>query len=152
VDERALILSGKPDDKVEMDRLFEQYKLAVEVWDRVRARRQNSNSFYVAINAALVTVMSVTYSINFYVNFICVAGVLICCLWLFNMLMYKKLIDTKQSIIIEIEKYFQWQPFSAERRSIGDGIVSFTWIERGIPFAFVLLYALAPLVLVMHSP
>ncbi len=60
MDERALLLSGKPDDKVEMDRLFEQYKLAVEVWDRVRARPQISNSIYVAINAALVTVMSVT--------------------------------------------------------------------------------------------
>jgi hypothetical protein len=40
------------------DRQFEQYKLTVEMWDRIRERRQRSNAFHTTINAALVAAIT----------------------------------------------------------------------------------------------
>ena len=37
------------------DHLFEQYKLYVEMADRVSARRMLSNSFFVSVHTALIT-------------------------------------------------------------------------------------------------
>jgi hypothetical protein len=47
-------LAGATEGKVVSDREFEQYKLAVEMEDRVRARRQLTNSFYATINVAII--------------------------------------------------------------------------------------------------
>jgi hypothetical protein len=49
----ALFPTAVPEGKA-ADIVFEQYKLAVEMWDRVRARRQTVNAFYATISAAIV--------------------------------------------------------------------------------------------------
>jgi hypothetical protein len=64
----------------------------------------------------------------------------------FNILLYKHLTDIKQDVIIEIEQNFTCCPFLAEKELLG-WHTHFTWIERGVPAAFSVIYITA---LVLH--
>jgi hypothetical protein len=136
------ILSSPPDDKGEADRLLEQYKLAVEMWDRTRGRRQISNSFFATINAALVAAIATKDAVPLYSPYVCFSGLVLCALWFFYILTYKKLIDAKQVVIIRMETLLQSKPFSDEKQIVDRGGLPFTQIERGVPIAFALIYAL----------
>src|SRR5690242_16771985 len=112
-----------------IDKSFEQYKLAVEMWDRVRARRQQSNSFYATINTALVTAIAAKDAVKVYVPYVCFAGITLCVLWFFYIMLYKNLIDIKQDSIIKIEDMLEQHPFRDEKLVIKNRFLSFTRIE-----------------------
>jgi hypothetical protein len=58
--DRVLFPGGKkPLEPAEIARLDEQYKTVVEMLDRVRARRQQSNKFYLSINTAIVAAIKI---------------------------------------------------------------------------------------------
>jgi hypothetical protein len=122
-----------------MDRLFEQYKLAVEMWDRIRARRQLSNSFYATMNTALVAAISAKDLVTLVSPYICSAGICLCVLWFFN-IRYRRINIYKESVIIKIETLLPFRPFSAERQDVGDAIILLTRIEYLITFVFAALY------------
>ena len=134
----TLFMHGKPTDPADIDRAFDQYKLAVEMWDRIRARRQLSNSFYLSINSAIVGATALS-PLQFLPRDLAIIGIVICILWIASILNYRSLADDKYRVVTELEELFPSSPFSAESK-FGKKRRPFTWVERCIPIAFALLY------------
>lgn len=128
---------------------FEQYKLMVEMADRVSQRRQAANSFYLSMNTILVggsayfgggtpplkTALLVS-----------LAGVLVCQYWSRSILSYKTLNTAKFGVINEMELSLAEQPFTREWAKLdpdGDGKKhnSFYETEKLVPRVFVGIYA-----------
>jgi hypothetical protein len=135
VSENDLFPSGKPDDDTGMNTFFEQYKIAVELWDRLRAQRQVSNSFYVTINTALVGAIALKEVDPYFRLALCLAGLAVCLLWFVMLRFYRDLMDGKYHIISKIEALLPVAPFRSEMPYHH----RFTSIERMIPLLFVLL-------------
>jgi hypothetical protein len=119
--------------------MFEQYKLAVEMWDRVRARRQHANSFYVTINSAIVAALIVKGAPEYVIAPAAIAGVAVCALWLITIMNYKTLTDGKFHVICQLEQQLPSAPFRSEPG--GPNLLPFTKVERSIPIVFAVLYA-----------
>lgn len=141
-----LFPSGKPDDKIGVDRFFEQYKLAVEMWDRVRARRQTANAFYVTINAAVLAVATAKDTDKVFQLSLSVAGLAISVLWIFTIVNYKILINGKYDVISRMEDFLPSTPFRSELLSHRH----FTLVERLIPIAFFGIYVSMTVIGVMR--
>lgn len=135
--------------KAEQVERLEQYKLMVEMADRVSQRRQAANSFYLSINTILVggsayfgggtpplkTALLVS-----------LAGVLVCRYWSRSILSYKTLNTAKFGVINEMELSLVEQPFTDEWAKLdpdGDGKKhnSFYETEKFVPQVFVGIYA-----------
>lgn len=134
--------------KAEQVERFEQYKLMVEMADRVSQRRQAANSFYLSINTILVggsayfgggtpplkTALLVS-----------LAGLLACRYWSRSILSYKTLNTAKFGVINEMERSLASQPFTDEWTLLdpdGDGKKhnSFYETEKLVPRVFVCIY------------
>jgi hypothetical protein len=118
---------------------MDQYKLAVEIWDRVRARRQLANSFYLTINSAIIVALWGKDSPAFGSGYVALAGMIITVLWFLTILNFRSLADSKFTVICTLEKYLPSAPFRAEPR--GPRSFPFTWTERCIPVVFFFMYA-----------
>lgn len=143
---------GKPTDSEAISAVRKQYQLVVEMWDRLRARRQQTNAFYLTINSGLlVATMAIATSkdilvpklLPFLSIVLALVGFIICGLWFFTIEIYRSLTDRKQQIIIQMEQILPAAPFSAEACSDGAKPIlrPFTVVERGVPVAFAFLYA-----------
>ncbi|WP_313800989.1 hypothetical protein [Sphingobium sp.] len=134
--------------KSEQAERLEQYKLMVEMADRVSQRRQAANSFYLSINTILVggsayfgggspplkTALLVS-----------LAGVLVCRYWSRSILSYKTLNTAKFAVINDIELHLTERPFTDEWAKLdpdGDGKKhnSFYETEKFVPRVFVGVY------------
>ncbi|MGC2222105.1 MAG: hypothetical protein WA624_06945 [Methylocella sp.] len=121
------------------------------MWDRTRARRQISNSFFATINAALVAAIAAKDSIALFSPYVCISGIVLCVLWFFYILTYKKRSDAKQTVILQMEGFLQHRPFSDENELFVGRVLTLTIIERGIPVAFFIIYAFALLHFFLHK-
>ena len=126
--------------------LFEQYKMYVELADRVSQRRMASNSFYLTANAALVTVAS-WFKDDFgaYIYMISIIGISIALFWFFSIRSYGQLNSGKFKVIHEIESRMPLNLFAYEWSMLVKGKSFKTYwplshVERVVPFVFVVLY------------
>jgi len=153
--DQTLFPQGKPTDPA-ISMLVEQYKLVVELWDRIRARRQQSNTFYLSINSALLVAMTAitkeTTASPKLPLLLSLVGLLICVLWLTTIVNYKSLTDRKYEIIVRLERVLPSAPFSAESLSEHGSPIQrhFTWAERGVASAFWFLYAVLLALKALH--
>lgn len=132
--------------------ILEQYKLCVEMADRVSSRRMISNSFFVGVHTALIAAFTVllkekvlTPTIIGLMPF--VAVLLLCFLWWRIVVSYRHLNSGKYKIIQEIEQHLPLAPYDAEWSVLGEGkdpkyYRPITHIENWVPFCFGLLYIL----------
>lgn len=102
---------------------LEIYKLAVEMADRVSARRINANTFFLSINTALLTLMGFTYekfteNADVILISISIAGVILSFTWLSSIRSYKRLNRAKFTVINELEKELPFQYFTDEWKSL----------------------------------
>lgn len=83
---------------------FEQYKIAIDMADRVSSRRGGTNNFFLSANS--IVFVFLTAQNNFYGIhiFVAIFGILLSFIWYFIILNYKNLNKIKYSIINEIEK------------------------------------------------
>jgi len=133
------------------DHLLEQYKLYVEMTDRISQRRQTANIFFLTINTALVALLgaavpsglglleSVWYVI------VGLAGVVLSFSWYRLVCSYRDLNSAKFKVVHEIEQHLPLRPYEAEWKTVGQGEESklylpFTHIETRVPWVFMLLY------------
>ena len=126
--------------------LFEQYKIYVDLADRISQRRSNANSFFITANAALLTVASwFREDFGCYMYLISAIGVAFSVFWFFTIRSYKQLNSAKFEVIHKIESKLPLNLFSYEWEVLGKG-KSFSkyWplshIERIVPIVFILLY------------
>lgn len=143
----SLINNIEFDDRI----LFEQYKLYVELMDRVSSRRQIANTFFLTANTTILTVLSVILSISnkdidnlLWLLFACATGILFCLVWNRLINSYRELNTGKFQVIHLLEQQMPARMFEAEWEFLhqGDGTkyLPFTLVERLVPFVFIVFY------------
>ncbi len=137
--------------------VMESYKLAVEMADRVSARRAVANAFFLTVNTTLVAVVglhdagerSAPLSVA-----VCAAGVVVAVCWWFLLQNYRRLNEAKFVVINRIEdehlpvKVFkdEWaqlegdDPPTGRTAKVKAGLKQLGGIERLVPVVFALLY------------
>ena len=133
------------------DHLLEQYKLFVEMADRISSRRQTANSFFLSINTALIGLLGY-FSVNdspqpgnSFNWMIAAAGITLSYLWYKIIQSYRNLNTAKFKIVHEIEKLLPLNPYEAEWEAAGRGknsklYLPFTHVEKVIPWIFIILH------------
>ncbi len=133
--------------------LLEQYKIYLEMADKISERRQTANSFFLSINTALLALIGYTnigmnelYPFTLFA-LIGICGLILCYVWYRLNRSYKDLNSGKFRVVHNIEKMLPIKPYSSEWISLGEGknptiYLPFTKIEIIIPWIFFVLYAL----------
>ena len=126
--------------------LFEQYKIYVDLSDKISQRRVTVNSFFITANAALLTVAS-WFKDDFgkYMYLISVIGIVVSLFWYFSIRSYKQLNTGKFKVVHEIESRLPLNLFAYEWEVLGKGKLFNTYwplshIEQKIPIVFGVLY------------
>ena len=114
--EKQNLFNEKLHDNAEYDKmLFDQYKLYVELADRISQRRSIANSFFVTANTALLAVTSWIHDgVGNYIIIISAVGILFSLFWFFLINSYKQLNSGKFKVIHEIETKLPLNLFSYE--------------------------------------
>ncbi len=127
--------------------LLEQYKLYVEMADRVSQRRLTTNSYFLSINTGLLAFVGyVTIKeSNRYLWLVGLAGIVLSILWFYILTSYKNLNTAKFKILHEVEKRLPLSLYAAEWNLMGRGDVPkfyrpLSHIERVVPWIFVILH------------
>lgn len=148
-----------------MEQKFEIYEMAVEMADRVSARRLAANAFFVTVNTALAGLVTFAYSQvtsdhRFILWIISLVGILLSLTWFFAIRSYKRLNRAKFEVIQELETELEFDYFKKEweslRRAISnddepkqlrdrwikwkDRYTDLTSIESVVPIVFGLIY------------
>lgn len=140
--------------------VLEQYKLFVEMADRISSRRQSANSFFLSINTVLITVIGYsvikpTEVLPVSLNIVAaIAGMILCYTWFRIIKSYEDLNTAKFEVIHEIEQLLPLSPYDAEWEAVGRGnnpklYLPFTHVEMTIPWIFFSLHALSLLLKAM---
>ena len=130
----------------ELKTIFEQYKLYVEMADRVSQRRMSANTFFTTVNTLLFTVAAFVGSKDLqWVIFVGVIGCVISFAWYFTLNSYRQLNSGKFTVINEIEKLLPLSGFSYEWEVLASGEKkSKYWplshVEKIIPVIFFFAY------------
>ncbi len=135
------------------DHLLEQYKLFVEMADRVSQRRDQSNRFYVTLVSAIAGLLMVLARFGTSVNGIwpvvfLISGLLgatLSFIWFLNIKSYRTLNTAKFEIINDLERRLPYQGYSKEwellRPAIGSPkYLQLTRIEQLVPAVIILLF------------
>lgn len=152
---------------------LEIYKLAVEMADRVSARRLSTNAFFLSINTALLTLTGFVYEKligdkSAVLIFVAIAGIVLSMTWLFSIRSYKRLNRAKFTVINELEKDLPFQYFTEEwntlKRQTSDDSVKglrqrwiklkdryteLTNIETVVPIVIALVYVFVALSVIL---
>lgn len=138
------------------DHLLEQYKLYVEMADRISQRRDQSNRFYAGLLAGMIALMVVmarfgvsddVWDVVFLVGGL--FGCFLSVVWLVNIRSYRALNSAKFTVINELEKKLPAQGFSTERELLRPPDASpkyfqLTRVEQFVPaLMFVMFLGLA---------
>lgn len=101
--------------------LIDQYKLYVEMADRISARRDSANNLFLGLMTLLITVIGVCYfnkSFNL-IYVVCAVGIVFCCVWFSLISSYRKLNSGKFKIIHLIEERLPVRSFDAGMDDFG---------------------------------
>lgn len=134
--------------------ILEQYKLYVEMADRISQRRNLANVFFLSLNTTLLTVIG--FLINkiqliepsWLIAFPLIGLIAICVVWWWLIRSYRNLNSVKYKIIGLLEERLPSSPYwSAEWKELEEGknwkrYLPLTFLEIFIPIAFCFLYIL----------
>lgn len=141
------------DNHNKQEDLMQQYKLYVELVDRISQRRALANTFYLTLNVALLSfIAGFKDSVGmFYLWFVLVSGILVSLVWFFTIKSYKQLNTAKFDVIHKIETKLPLNLFKYEweRLEYGKSFNTYwplTHIEKYIPLVFIALYFLSGIV------
>ena len=135
------------------DHLLEQYKLYVEMANKISERRANANSFFLTVITALISIVGVvsgfgSQTVNvfsFWITTISVVGLILCYSWYRIIESYRQLNSGKFKVIHEIEKKLPLALYHGEWIVLGQGsnpklYRPLTHVEEWIPMLFALLF------------
>jgi hypothetical protein len=140
--------------------LLEQYKLYVQMADKISERRQSANSFFLTVNTTLIAFLGLVASPDGggdpglvaspplpWSLVVAAAGVVLCYSWYRLVRSYKGLNSGKFKVVHAIESRLPVAPYDAEWEAVGRGedkdlYLPFTHIEIHIPWVFAALYVL----------
>jgi hypothetical protein len=136
--------------------VFELYKLAVEMADRVSARRTGANAFFLTLHGGLASLVGVlgqatTSDASIYLLIAPSAGLALSAAWFLLLRSYRDLNRAKFTVITDIENQLPLQLFAREWEQLKRDPVE-GWrgryaeqgtVERVVPVVFALIYATA---------
>lgn len=131
--------------------LFDQYRLVVEMADRLSARRMQANTFFLAVNTGLLTVLANLVKdglISGIAGALPLIAVLVLCYgWWRIVGSYRQLSSGKHAVILALETLLPAAPYAAEWAVLGEGrdprrYLPLTHVETWVPRLFALLYLL----------
>jgi hypothetical protein len=125
---------------------LELYKLAVEMADRVSARRASANAFFLTVNTALLAFVS--SGLDDMLWLVALAGIALSGTWWVLLKSYRELNAAKFDVITEMEKILEAQVFAQEWKRIKEKrqegwrgrYAEFGAVERFVPLIFAALY------------
>lgn len=135
--------------------LFEQYKLYVEMADRISARRALANTFFIGVHTALITAFTVLLKEGIlasspmgYIPFLAVW--VLCYVWWRIVKSYRQLNSGKFKVVHKMENMLPLAPYAAEWVALGEGkdrklYLPLTHVENWVPVTFGFLYFLLAL-------
>lgn len=138
------------------DHLLEQYKLYVEMADRVSQRRDQSNRFYVTIVSALAAIVVIIARFGVPENgallevaFLVIGlfGLALSVIWHFKIRSYRTLNSAKFDIINSMEKQLPYAGYSKEWEILSNPPLGrpqyqqLTRVEQFVPVIFMALFA-----------
>ncbi|HJQ47233.1 MAG TPA: hypothetical protein VJ870_13090 [Amycolatopsis sp.] len=134
--------------------ILEQYKVYVEMADRVSARRALTNTFFLTINTAVFTVVGVLWANRptgpvWFLVFPLLALLGECAAWFYLVRSYRQLNTAKYAVIGALEQRLPASPYwRAEWHALGEGTDRsrywpLTHLEQAVPVVFAVIYVLA---------
>lgn len=158
---RAILFTNKPDhvdENVWDNRLFDQYRIYVELMDKVVDRRHATNTLFLTTNSGLVTFFVAVIAllpdlglpfepleIALLAFVIATCGIILSILWFFLIQNYRNLSSRKFAVIHELEEHLPTRLFAAEWIGIQEGkglsrYTPLTYLEKFIPIMFISMY------------
>lgn len=129
--------------------LLDQYKLYVEMADRISQRRTSANSYFLSVNSAILAFAGYLTSKGStdYLWLMAVAGILLCVLWHNIITAYRNLNTAKWEVVQPIEERLPISPYAAEWEAVERGrnpklYRPLSHIERFVPWIFAGLQAI----------
>lgn len=127
--------------------LLDQYKLYVEMADRISQRRATANTYFLSLNSAIlafVGYLSVKETGEYNWMLAC-GGLALSWLWRSLIISYSNLNTAKFKVIHQIEKRLPISPYEAEWDAMERGTnpalyKPLTHIERNVPLVFMALH------------
>jgi len=131
--------------------ILEQYKLYVEMADRISARRSLTNTFFLTLNTAIFAVIGVFWKDRpvasiWLLMFPLIALIIQCGAWFFLVRSYRQLNSAKYTVVGALEERLPASPYwRAEWKALGEGrdkakYWPLTHLEQWIPGIFAAVY------------
>jgi hypothetical protein len=131
--------------------LLEQYKLYVEMADRVSARRGSANTFFLTLNTTAVTAIGLLWSgrlpeSKWILAFLFIGLMIQCMAWFWLLRSYRQLNSAKYAVVGALEERLPASPYwSAEWMALGEGkdparYWPLSHLEQLIPSLFAITY------------
>ncbi|MES9905500.1 MAG: hypothetical protein ABW168_22835 [Sedimenticola sp.] len=146
--EQVLWKDGSASGIKDPNYLIEQYKIYVEMADRISQRRGATNTFFLTFNTAIVAALAGFYqhvpsrvSIAVYI-----AASIMAITWAVLLRSYRNLNTAKFQVIGELEKRLPANMFfEAEWKALGEGLdyrkyIPLSVVETAVPSVFFLIY------------
>lgn len=138
---------------------FEQYKLFVEMADRITQRRASANNYMISINAFLTSLYSLSEFITdnslkcLCMYLIPIAGITICLTWFALIQSYRNLNKIKFHIINKLEDKLPIAMYDYEwilaERGTGKVYCPISHIDQIVPFVFICIYIIIAIVFLL---
>jgi hypothetical protein len=139
--------------------LFGQYRMYVEMADRISERRGTANNFFLTANTLLVSIftaivgkdaLSANSSMNWFPLF-AISGLAFSIAWFYIVRSYSQLNSGKFKVIHKIEEKLPLALYKAEWIALGEGLNPdlyrpLTDIEKYAPLTFAIIYVLIILI------
>lgn len=142
------------------EHIFEQYKIFVEMADRISSRRNLANTFFLTLNTLLIGATGFIYekgpsiTIGWFI-FPLIAVLLLCYVWWLLIKSYRQLNAAKFKVIGEYERRLPSSPYwSAEWTALGKGqdpnlYKELTGVENFVPLIFAFIYILGFIIIIL---
>lgn len=124
------------------------WQTCVEMANGVSQRRDTMNNLFVTLNIAVIAAVSWMWDVK--TVFLCVAGLVICVVWLLYINNFKRLNTAKFRVIYDLEERLGVNPFKDEWDILKKTkrYLEGTKLERILPIAFALGYAVVFVILI----
>ena len=124
------------------------WQTCVEMANGVSQRRDTMNNLFVTLNIAVIAAVSWMWDVK--TVFLCVAGLVICVVWLLYINNFKRLNAAKFRVIYDLEERLGVTPFKDEWDILRKTkrYLEGTKLERILPIAFALGYAVVFVILI----
>lgn len=144
--------------------LLEQYRIYLDLTDRLASRRTGTNSFFLALHSAVLTAFGVFWRdpprgvAAPWILVPVVAAVVLCALWFLLIAHYRTLSRGKWSVVAAFEEHLPSRPFSkAEWQGVLQSHENRRWwrrlskLEQAVPLVFAAMYLIGTALLLVTS-